>query len=188
VTLRHDAIGVGAGVRGVYETSDTPLGFETHAVHVGASRTEDCWPDGETSKEKFVNLRSELWWKLRARFEKTYEHATGQAVHRPEETISLPDDPELIAELSQPTVRRRESGKLALGSQADLRKRGVKSPNRADALALASAADGRDWSGLARGRSDSVWAGPDVLRMPRPPDEDDDFDREGPRCWWDREF
>jgi hypothetical protein len=195
VTLCYDAIGVGAGVRGVYESGAGALGFETHAVHVGASPTEDYWPDGKTSKEKFTNLRAELWWKLRARFERTYEHVTGQAVHRPEEMISLPDDPELIAELSQPTVRRKENGKVALESKDELRKRGVKSPNRADALALAFAADGDDWSHLASGRSDSVWAGSDVLKLPKAEDdryeldpEDDDRPYREPRHWADREF
>jgi hypothetical protein len=143
--LSYDCIGVGAGVRGTLDTAERPWPFTTNAVNVGEAPSDDYWPDGKTSKEKFVNLRAELWWKLRARFERAYERATGVAQHRDEDCISIPDHPQLIQELSLPLVRRKETGKLFLESKEDMRKRGVKSPNFADALALAFASDGADW-------------------------------------------
>ncbi len=51
--------------------------------------------------------------------------------------ISLPDCPELIAELSLPLAERTETGKIKLESKDRMRARGVKSPDYADALALA---------------------------------------------------
>jgi phage terminase large subunit len=69
----YDSVGVGAGVKGTWQTSEKELPFQAMAVNTGASPTDDYWPDGQTSKEKFLNLRAELWWKLRRRFERAYE-------------------------------------------------------------------------------------------------------------------
>ena len=55
------------------EKSDKP--FEVVGVNVGQPPDKrKMWPDGKTSAEKFQNLRAELWWLLRDRLEKTYEH------------------------------------------------------------------------------------------------------------------
>ena len=142
-TLHYDAGGPGAGVRGTLDSAESDLPFYADAVNAGSSPSGAWWPDGQTSAEKFLNLRAELWWLLRCRFEKTYEHAEGIASHPPEEMISIPDHPQLIAELSQPLCARTESGKIKIESKEAMRKRGVKSPDFADALALAFCDGGR---------------------------------------------
>lgn len=140
--LLYDCVGVGAGVRGAYESAETPLPFQVKAVNSGESPTLTRWPDGKTAKERFLNLRAELWWTMRIRFEKAYEHSLwrggqeGGKEHPAEEMISLPNHPGLIADLSLPRYFRTETGKTKLEAKADMRKRGVKSPNFADALAL----------------------------------------------------
>ena len=133
----YDAGGVGAGVKGPWDTAETPLPFEALAVLFGESPSNDAWPDGQTSREKFLNLRAEMWWKLRERFERAYEFREKGTRHPPETMISLPDCPELIAELSLPLAERTETGKIKLESKDRMRARGVKSPDYADALALA---------------------------------------------------
>ena len=71
---------------------------------------------------RFFRLRDELAWKLREQFE-----------HR---TISIPNDPLLIGELT--TIKYEEPlGKIKVESKKELFKRGLKSPNRFDALCLA---------------------------------------------------
>lgn len=143
----YDAGGVGAGVRGAWETATT-LPFGPLAVLFGESPTDDYWPDGKTSKEKVLNLRAEMWWKLRARFEKAYEFVEKGTRHPPDEMISIPDHPQLIVELSLPIAERTETGKIKLESKDKMRARGVKSPNFADALAVAfHATDYGPWDG-----------------------------------------
>ena len=135
--LNYDCIGVGAGVRGTFETSENPLSFIPHPVNTGASPSDTVWPDGKTSKELFVNLRAEIWWKVRKRFEKAYECVVKKIAHPPEEMISIPNHPQLIAELSQPLTQRTETGKIKLESKDNMRRRGIKSPNFADSLVMA---------------------------------------------------
>jgi hypothetical protein len=137
VEVCYDAGGVGAGVRGTWDSAEEPLPFRARPVLFGGSPTEDRWPDGQKSKDKFLNLRAEMWWKLRARFERTYEHREKGIHHAPEDLISIPNDPQLITELSLPLAERTETGKIRLESKQRMRARGVKSPSFGDALALA---------------------------------------------------
>lgn len=135
--MNYDTIGVGVGVKSTFATTESEVPFETVAVNVGESPSDSTrWPDGKTSKEKFKNVRAELWWKMRTRFEKAYEFRELGVQHEPEEMISIPDCPELISQLSLPLVEYTENGKIQLESKAKMRGRGVKSPDHADALAL----------------------------------------------------
>lgn len=134
--LHYDCIGVGAGIRGTYESAERELSFAPVAFNSSEAPSERVWPDGKTSKERFLNKRIELWWMVRTRFEKAYEFRVLGIAHPEEEMISLPEDAdaELLAELSMPVYQRTESGKLKLESKQHMRDRGVKSPNRADSL------------------------------------------------------
>lgn len=135
--LRYDCIGVGAGVRGTYDSAvERKLTFTPIAVNVGESPTEAVWPDGKTSKERFLNLRAEAWWTLRRRFEKAWEYRELGTPHPPEEMISIPNDRELIAQLSRPKAEPTENGKIQIESKKKMALRGVKSPDRAEAVLL----------------------------------------------------
>lgn len=74
------------------------------------------------NKQKFSRLRDELYWRLRERFEKG--------------RISIPADDELIGELSGIKWKMELSGKIKIEAKSEMRKRGLLSPNRADALML----------------------------------------------------
>jgi hypothetical protein len=76
---------------------------------------------------------------MRRRFERTYEDVNGIKRWPEEELVGIPNDTELVSQLSQPLVKYMPGGKIQLESKADMRKRGVKSPDRADALILAFA-------------------------------------------------
>lgn len=136
-TVWFDVGGVGAGIRGTWDSSEQRLPFDAVAVNAGESPTLTRWPDGKTSKERFVNLRAEMWWTLRARFERTWEHVNDLAVHPLEDLISIPNHPQLIAELSLPLYHRKDNGKVQVESKKAMRERGIKSPDFADALCLA---------------------------------------------------
>jgi len=72
--------------------------------------------------ERFMRLRDELWWKLRTMFE--------------EGAISIPNDDELIAQLSVIKWKTESNGKIKIESKEDMVRRGIASPNDADALML----------------------------------------------------
>lgn len=131
-----DCVGVGAGVKGTWATSPEPLRFRAVAVNTGESPTDTRWPDGRTSKEKFKNLKAEGWWLLRTRFEKAYEFKVKGIKHPPEEMISIPNVPQLISELSTPKRFFNEAGKIQIESKDAMARRGIKSPDFADALVL----------------------------------------------------
>jgi phage terminase large subunit len=137
VSLHYDVVGVGSGVKGTFATAQRPLSFVAVAVNGGHSPTEDRWPDGETSAQKFLNLRAEMWWKLRRRFEKTFEYVIEGIQHPADEMISVPNHPQLIAQISMPLYFHTETGKVKIESKGDMRKRGVQSPDYADALVYA---------------------------------------------------
>lgn len=158
--LHYDSAGIGNGIKGTWKSSGRKLRFRTNAVNGGDSPSDTMWPDARTSKERFKNLRAELWWLMRRRFEMTFEFVEKGTPHPPEEMISLPDCAPLIAELSLPLYRLIESGKVQLESKPDMKKRGVKSPDFGDALAYSFAPE-------------TVWAAFSVY-------DDDDDDDDGP--------
>jgi hypothetical protein len=105
-----DDIGVGGGVVDRCTEQDLPV----HGINVGEAADD---------KEKFANRRAEIWWGLRERFRN--------------QEISIPDDEVLIAQLSTIKYKYSSSGKIVVESKDDIKKRGLKSPDRADALGLA---------------------------------------------------
>ncbi len=135
----YDSVGIGETVKGAWERAEGKLPFKTSAVNVGLPPSNLRWPSGKSSVEMFLNTRMELYWLLRVRFEKVFEFVTLGVLHPPDEMISIPPDESLISDLSLPLSTTRETGKLQLESKADMRKRGVHSPNHADALALSYA-------------------------------------------------
>jgi len=78
--------------------------------------------ESTTNKAKFERLRDELWWRTREEFQKG--------------TISIPNDEELIFELSNVKYEVRSNGKIKIESKKEMKRRGVQSPNKADALVL----------------------------------------------------
>lgn len=139
VTLFYDVVGVGVGVKGAYDAMPEAPVFALQPVNTGTDPSDREWPDGQTSAEKFLNLRAELWWTVRARFERTYERVVENVPHPDEDCISIPNHAELIAQLSQPKVMRTDTGKIKIESKDAMRKRGIESPDFADALVMSFA-------------------------------------------------
>lgn len=152
--LNYDVVGLGSGPKGVLNSLNEELQFSVRGVNVGEAPSDTMWQDNKTSKEKFGNLRAELWWRLRDRFRKTYERVLFEKEEEggkwwpDEECISIPNNGDLIAQLSMPTSVVRENGKFMVESKKDMKKRGVDSPDFADALALSEASMGGGWDQL----------------------------------------
>lgn len=76
--------------------------------------------------QRFADKRSEMWWDMHV--------AVKGEGGKP--ALALPLDPELIADLTGPEITFDIRGKLRLESKESLKKRGLKSPDGGDSLAL----------------------------------------------------
>jgi len=106
-----DAVGVGAGVYDRLREQKIYI----HGIIAGGEPQD---------KEHYVNIRAEMYDNLRKRFEAG--------------TISIPDDQDLIAQLSSIRFKIASDKKLQIISKEDMKRRyHLKSPDKADSLALA---------------------------------------------------
>ena len=95
-----------------------------NAVNFGG-RPRELPPFGEDGKPAGgpANRRAEMWSNLKTALES-------------DAGIALPDSDSLQADLVGPGYKFNSSGQLVLESKDDMRKRGVPSPDEADAVAL----------------------------------------------------
>lgn len=113
-----DVIGIGAGV---YDRLEE-LGYSVYSFSAGSAPIE---PD---AKEKFYNLKAEAWWELRARFKPGDEGKSN---------ISIPDDGELIKDLTEMRYKYTSDKKIRMEDKDEFKKRVGRSPDKGDALAMA---------------------------------------------------
>ena len=134
-TLNYDPVSLGLGVTSALSRAE---GYDvaTQGINVGVPPGNEVWPDGRTAKEMFKNLKIELWWKARGRFQRTHEYITEGVAHPLEDLIALPRHPKLVSQISLPRWFRDERGKLVAESKDQLRSRGIQSPDFAEALML----------------------------------------------------
>ncbi|MEW5722530.1 MAG: terminase [Thermodesulfobacteriota bacterium] len=114
-----DEVGIGAGV----VDRLLQLGFQVIPVNGGARALDD---------NRYHNLRAEMWDKMRAWLE-------GGA--------SIPDDQELKDDLIGPEYYFDQRERIQLEKKEDMKRRGLASPDCADALALTFARPVRPWRG-----------------------------------------
>lgn len=142
--LRYDSVGIGHGISSVMRRNPRH-GLMVIGVNTGEPPSEMIWPDGETSKEKFANLKAEAWWQMREKFKITHEavmhkEGNGGHPHHASDLISLPTgsphSQQLAAQLPLVRWSRNERGKIAIETKRSLSDRGVASPDYADSLAM----------------------------------------------------
>jgi hypothetical protein len=140
--VKFDSIGVGRGVASAFKRlALNEAGVRFQGVNSGDSPTRTKWPDKKRAKQKFVNLKAEMWWIMRDRLRATYEHwlhlnGEGGIEHDLQDLILLPDDVDLASQLSLPQYMKTETGKIQIESKKSMAARGVLSPDHADALIL----------------------------------------------------
>ena len=94
-------------------------GVRVRDVNVGEAPTSDA------ARERYSNLKAELYWSLRERL------AAGE--------IGGLSDRATVAQLAGLRYKHDSRGRVVIESKDDARKRGVKSPDRAEAVMLAFA-------------------------------------------------
>lgn len=117
-SLAIDEGGVGGGV--VDRLREQRLPGTILAVNAGSAPDND--PD-----ERLVNMRAQLWWTAR------------EALYRGEVSLARLSEEHyarLRAELTAPTYRFTSAGKVQIETKGELKKRGVASPDLADAFCL----------------------------------------------------
>ena len=106
-----DCIGIGAGVVDRLQE----MGYSC-VVGVNVARAAN-------NPDQFANLRAELWAEMRDWFNQDLE-------------VQIPDDPDLQKELCGLGYEHNSSGRLLIESKKDAKKRGMESPDMADALMI----------------------------------------------------
>lgn len=140
LALNYDADGIGESVYGLLKTSERPIKYHVNAIHGGAKASETLIDsEGRAGNQKYMNKRAEMWDNLRQRFKRTFEHLNNIAHYPEDQLISIPDDSLLLSQLSAPKEKRTGTGKIGVESKEEMRRRGVESPDRADALVYAFA-------------------------------------------------
>ena len=118
-TLVVDVIGIGSGCF-------SHLKQHVRGVDVvGLNVAEASGKRSRDGKYKFANKRSEMWWKFREALEPNLG-----------EPIALPNDRELLADLTAPTFKLTSAG-IVIESKDDIRKRLGRSTDKADAVIMA---------------------------------------------------
>jgi hypothetical protein len=112
--INVDVIGIGAGVVDRLEE----LGLPVRGINVAESASASV---------KYMRLRDELWFLGREWLEAR--------------DCRLAEDDELVGELVTAKYKIESSGKIKVESKDDMKKRGVASPNRADAWLLTFAGE-----------------------------------------------
>ena len=107
--INCDVIGIGAGVVDRLREQGMPV----FGVNVG---------EVSSVPDRYMRLRDELWWKAREWFMAR--------------DCKIPRDDALMSDLVGPTYKPLSTGKLQIESKDDMKKRGLKSPDVADAFCL----------------------------------------------------
>jgi hypothetical protein len=120
--IHVDAIGYGASA--AERLADKPPeghGLKAVPVNVAEkSRYRD-----KSGKYGMANKRAEMYWRLREAIDPDNDP-----------TLCLPDDPELLADLTKPRYEITTQG-IKVEAKVDIKKRIGRSPDRGDAVALA---------------------------------------------------
>lgn len=132
-----DSIGIGAGV--VDRLME--LGLPARGVNVSESSS--------LFSERYLNMRAELWFQGKEWFQA--------------KDCNLNGDEGLASELVMPRFKYSSSGKVQVESKEDMKKRGVKSPNRADAFLLTLAS--KNVSAVAGSKNGIAWNKPLTRRI-----------------------
>ena len=126
--LLVDSIGLGSGVVDRLRELDLPV----RGINVS---------ERPSMGDTYMNLRSELWFKAKAFLE--------------ERGCKIPKDDQLLSELTSVRYSFTSSGKMKAESKDEMRKRGLGSPDLADAFCLCMASD----AATAQSGSFQSWRG-----------------------------
>jgi len=142
--VRYDSIGVGAGVgsniKELNKINEIKVKYEAFNSGGAVVNKEKEYEAGVKYKDYFSNVKAQAWKEVADRVLKTHNAITKGASYDPNEIISISSECDflenLLTELSTPRKDYDLAGKFKVESKKNLAKRGVKSPNLADAFVM----------------------------------------------------
>lgn len=146
----YDSVGLGAGTgSNIKEMNHLEKERDSNAVQVqyesfnsgGAIvNQEQEYEDGVKNKDFFSNVKAQAWKMVADRARNTHNAVTKGAQFKEDEIISISSEcdfiEQLLTELSTPRREYDGAGRFRVEQKATLAKRGIKSPNLADAFVM----------------------------------------------------
>jgi len=142
--LRYDNIGMGSTVKAKVRELEEKHGRKIEVLGFGAGsgvvNPDKDYVEGKKNSDMFLNAKAQAWWLLRDRCLKTYNAIELGYEYPHDELISFPSEMphlnDLITELSRPKRETDDVGRVRVEKKEKMKKRGVPSPNLADALIM----------------------------------------------------
>lgn len=147
ITVNIDDTGLGGGVTDRLEevkAEQKLRRMEIVPVNFGQK------PPKDGSDDHYNDISTYMWSKIKEFME--------------DKVVSIPNDEELVAQLSVRKYNITSNGKIALESKKDMKSRGIKSPDRADAVALACYLPNKVYSGYIQ-QADAIVIPCDALKV-----------------------
>ncbi|MEX9215669.1 PBSX family phage terminase large subunit [Providencia rettgeri] len=140
-TVIYDSIGVGSGVKAQFNRKDKRV--KTIGFNAGASvdKPNSAYKANKTNKDMFSNLKAQAWQLVADRFYNTWRAIEHGDKFTDDKLISISSDMKdieyLKAELSRPQIDYDNNGRVKVEGKKEMKKRGIPSPNKADAFIMA---------------------------------------------------
>lgn len=140
----YDSVGVGAGCGSKFSELNASQGLtlEYHAFNAGGKVVDPDreYEHGVLNKNHFSNIKAQAWWLVADRFRRTYDAIHKGAGVDPSNIVSIDSGcsnlEQLITELSSPKRSYDGAGRVKVETKEDMAKRGLPSPNLADAFIM----------------------------------------------------
>jgi phage terminase large subunit len=137
--LIYDSIGVGAGVGAILKSEGKKNYFKFNAGDAAFAPDKEYAPK-ITNKQKFENLKAQSWRDVADRLRNTFNAVRKGMKYEASDLISISSDikeiESLKTELCSPRKDYSKRGLDMVESKKDLAKRGIASPNKADAFIM----------------------------------------------------
>lgn len=146
--ITYDSIGVGASMGSKFKELNAniskQLSINFYKFNAGekVKYPDKTYKDTDvTNKDYFSNIKAQAWWDVADRLKTTYNAVEKGEAYNEDDIISISGDVEhlekLINELTQLRKDFDNFSRVKVESKKDLKKRGVVSPNIADAFIMA---------------------------------------------------
>lgn len=151
----YDCIGVGASAGAKFKEINTEnkgkIKYSKFNAGGAVAHPEKLYKDASTAtevknKDHFMNVKAQAWQSLADRFKNTYNAIQNGAEFDPSNMIGLSSEhltkeqiEKVKDELSAPHKQYDNNQKIKVESKKDMKKRGIPSPNIADAIVMSFA-------------------------------------------------
>lgn len=140
----YDAIGVGASAGAKFNELNNGADTVQHSKFFAGGAVlnpERVYQSGIKNADFFSTIKAQAWWDVADRLKNTYVAIKNGRAFNDDEMIfidsAMPNLDRLIDELSQPKRTFDKNSRVKVEGKDDLKKRGIPSPNLADAFIMA---------------------------------------------------